>query len=558
MPRLACIALVLCVAVCTAPAPVPRGGSRGAPSDSAPPTPAPAAPRDPVAVAPEPRPFALLARFGAPADGKVLTAADRHADRFEFSADGRRMLASGGGTAQTWELPHGRPLASFPIISESSLSGPSRVALSPDGKWVIASSPFDMRTVVRDAQTGAVANERQQEDKLLAGFDGPQRVWVRNHRNGDLISFPLPDGPAGRSVTPPTPYSLPLSSPDGHWLVSSAGRDALRVRDGRVADPTWVELESYRDQPMGACGRVPPACAIPVRFSPDGRFLLTYWRGFHLWNLSDRAPRAVRLTEVRDHTRWHPDAAFSPDGRRLLAVVPDRADWARPGYVGSVRVWETATGSEAFRFDPPGGATGCALTPDGRRLVVAHPDATFSVWDYRALEARAVGTAGDAWERLASRDAKAGLAAVHSLVADPSAVALLRDRFRPADPARVARLISELGGDDYPTREAAERALAALGERAEAGLHRAAVGSESPEVRGRAARLLGPLTGSHGAARVRAGRAVEALERLGTPAAADLLAEWAKDGPARLAAEAGAAAARLAGGACTPRPDSEQ
>jgi hypothetical protein len=501
-----------------------------------------AMPRESLEPAPEPRPSALLAQFGEPRSPNPGGSAPT--DRFDFSADGRRMLASGGGTVRTWDVPNGRLLASFPVPPADTFSGPARAAISPDGRWALTSSTYDMRTVVRDAETGQVAGDPQRyKEKLLAGLDGTNRAWMWDRYGLDLTSYLLPGGPAGRTMTPPPGFLL--FSPDSRWLVSSADRDALRIRDTRARDSGWVELESYRDQPLPACGRVPPACAVPVRFSPDGRFLLTWWRGFNLWHITERPLRVVRLTEVRDHTRFYPDATFSPDGRRLAAVEAGEIYSAQPGRKGSVRVWETASGSEAFRFDPPGGATGCAFTPDGKRLIVAHPDTTFSVWDYATLEARAVRAQGDVWERLTSREGKTGLGAIDALVADPTAVPYLRDRFRPADAELVARLIAELGDEDFPTREAAEKGLAALGERAEKALFEAVTTSPSPEVRGRANRLLAPISGPHSTARLRAGRAVEALERIGTPAAKELLSEWTERGPA-LAAEANAALGRLA------------
>ncbi|WP_439621843.1 WD40 repeat domain-containing protein [Gemmata sp.] len=506
--------------------------------------------------------------FTASPGGKVLAVADGHsvrlfdvatgkpllpdldgaahpADRIRLSADGTRMLAAGGAMMRTWDVPRGRLLASAPITPGADLWGPSSVALSPDGRWAITSATFNMNTVVHDAATGQVANgPKQHKEWLLVGLDGRDRVWLVNRHTGDVASHPLPNGPAAPAV--PALSGSCFASPDGRWFVSSRSRDALRVRDTRAANAGWVELESYRGEGFPACGRVPPACATPPGFSPDGRYLATWWRGLNLWHLSGGEHRVVRLTTVRDQTRWCPDATFSPDGRRVAAVIDGDRDWPREGRPGTVRVWETATGSEAFRFDAPGGATGCAFTPDGTRLVVAHPDTTFSVWDYRALESRAVRAAGDTWARLASRDARVGLAAVDALIADPGALTLLRERFRQADAGRVAQLIAGLGDEDFATREAAERALAALGERAERELSREAAESPVPEVRARAARLLGPISGPLGAARLRAVRAVEATERIGTPAARDLLVEWVKEGGPALASEAAAALARLA------------
>src|SRR5262249_26436048 len=133
--------------------------------------------------------------FVASADGMLLAVASGHsvrlydtkghpilpdldrfppkpADRFSFSADGRRMLTSGGMIVQTWELPSSRLLASFPVSPGGAFGGSGRAALSPDGRWAIHSSRFDMRLVVRDAETGQVVGDpARQENKLLAGLD---------------------------------------------------------------------------------------------------------------------------------------------------------------------------------------------------------------------------------------------------------------------------------------------------------------------------------------------------------------------------------------------------
>ncbi|HUR52686.1 MAG TPA: hypothetical protein VMZ71_01020, partial [Gemmataceae bacterium] len=512
------------------------------------------------------RPFKKLeyyAWYVASADGKVVAMTDGHsvrlldakgepllpgvarsapdpAERIDFSADGRRMIATGGRSVQVWDLPNGRPLASAAVPPSEDYSGPPRIALSTDGRWAITSSPYDVKVIVRDAETGKVAGAgAKDENRMLAGFDGPGRVWSRNHLTGDLVSHALPDGPAGRKVTPPAKYGFPLSSSDGRWLVMSGARHSLSIFDTR-ADAGWVELESYRNEPMPACGRVPPGCAVPLRFSPDGRFLVTWWRGFCLWYLGERTPRVTPLTTVRDQNWWYPDAVFSHDGRRLAAVVREK------GAPGSVRVWETASGAEAFRFDPPGGATGCGLTPDGKRLVVAHPDTTFSVWDFPAVESRGVRPGGHSWDRLGNREASVGLGAVHALVADPDAVAHLKAWFAPPDAATVTRLVADLDADDFATREEASKGLAALGEHAEGALREAVAKSPLAEVRRRAGRLLDAITGPGSVARLRAVRAAEALERIGTPAARELLSQWVKNyNGAALAAEAATALARF-------------
>jgi hypothetical protein len=127
-----------------------------------------------------------------------------------------------------------------------------------------------------------------------------------------------------------------------------------------------------------------------------------------------------------------------------------------------LHVGETATLAEVFRLTLPDGVTAFGVTPDGKRLVLAHNDATLTVhpWDWTTFEpaggAKMPVTADAIWDRLAHPDPKVGLAAVRALTADPkAALPLLAERLRPADPARVATLIEPLASDEFTGRERA-------------------------------------------------------------------------------------------------------
>src|SRR5205085_1508061 len=91
------------------------------------------------------------------------------------------------------------------------------------------------------------------------------------------------------------------------------------------------------------------------------------------------------------------------------------------------------------------------------------------------------GEAADAWADLAGSDYAKVRRAIERLAAAPAqAVPHLRERLQPApaaDAQRVARLIEELGSDDFDTREAAFRALQAQGEPAEPALRQALKGA---------------------------------------------------------------------------------
>jgi WD40 repeat protein len=506
--------------------------------------------------------------YAASADGKVLAIAcghsvrlfdpatgkslhpdlDRHpadpVSRFQLSADGTRFLTDGGRSAQTWDLPAGRLLASFDGYGR--WPGALLPGLSPDGRRVAGG-----RLSVWDAETGAVVipepkvTDDDKSSPAVIGFAGNDRFWVGDYRANTLAVVARPDGKIDPKGTARFWGQFFATSPDGRRIAAS-GHGAMAVR-GTDPSERWVEVESYLDRlSKQRCGLSPPDCAIPVRFSPDSRLLLTWDNGHVLWDLG-RSPIRLGRLSVGYAKEWQRrDAVFSPDSRRIAAVVSER------GGAAWIVVWETASASEVFRWSVPGGATACAFTPDGRRLLVAHPDTTLSVWDLAEIEAKEVGADAvtkEAWDHLASPDGRIGFRAVRSLTVAPEiTLPILREGFRPPDPAKVARLIAELENEDFEVREKATEALAALGVMVEARLRAAAAGSDSQEVRDRADKVLRSLRpGSPAPTRLRAIRAVEVLERAGTAEAKELLAKWAKDHPGTiLGAEAKAAAGRLA------------
>jgi tetratricopeptide (TPR) repeat protein len=106
-----------------------------------------------------------------------------------------------------------------------------------------------------------------------------------------------------------------------------------------------------------------------VEFSPDGRWLVTAGSDqARVWEAATGQPLSppLKLQGVMHH------AAFSPDGRRVIATSLD----------GAARVWEAATGQPV---SPPlqhqSAVWQAAFSPDGRRVVTASADWTARVWD---------------------------------------------------------------------------------------------------------------------------------------------------------------------------------
>ena len=128
------------------------------------------------------------------------------------------------------------------------------------------------------------------------------------------------------------------------------------------------------------------------------------------------------------------------------------------------------------------------------------------------------------------------------------AVALLRDHLRPIPAVRehtVQRLLRELDSGEFATREKAASDLNEIADRAEPLLRKALAKKPSAEAKRRIERAL-EAAGPGAPARLREMRAVEVLERVGTPEARKLLDQLAEGAEgAYLTREAKAAIARM-------------
>ncbi len=179
--------------------------------------------------------------------------------------------------------------------------------------------------------------------------------------------------------------------------------------------------------------------------------------------------------------------------------------------------------------------TGVSLDDDGSRLVTSHTDGTCVVWHVAKWtegklrpKAAAKIDRRTPWERLADPDAAAAQKGIATLLANPEeAVKVFEKELKPAVAPKdgdVKRWIEELGSADFATRTAATKALAAVADHADAKLQAALKDSTNAEQLQRLESLI-EKAGSVASdtARLRQVRAVEVLERIGTPEAKRLL-----------------------------------
>jgi hypothetical protein len=156
------------------------------------------------------------------------------------------------------------------------------------------------------------------------------------------------------------------------------------------------------------------------------------------------------------------------------------------------------------------------------------------------------------WRDLAGDDALRAYQTVLELAGTPRlSVPFLREHLHPAPPVdaqRIARLLADLDSNRFAVREQAAGELEALGDLAAPALRRLLAGKPPLEQRRRGEAVLVKIDGPvRKPETLRAVRAVEVLEWVGTPEARRVLESVAAGAPeARLTQEAQASLERLA------------
>jgi WD40 repeat protein len=293
-----------------------------------------------------------------------------------------------------------------------------------------------------------------------------------------------------------------------------------------------------------------------ITYSPDGRSLLIGVVNALLWIPDAATGAGHHLIPIgNDNTLGQP-MAFSPDGRTFATVRQQFPP--RGGVESKILIWETA--SHSPRMELPGHFTtisSLTFSPDGKTLASTAHDTTALLWDVTRLKGDTAP--GDKlepkelnalWNLLDDQNAEEAFRAIVRLGGSPSeALALLKEHVKPADDSgrptkeQIINWIKQLDDDDFQIREKAGDALVGAGKLAQPEMTKALEGSLSIEARTRIQTILEKISTDAGArANLRPLRAVEALERIGTPEARDIIKKLADGKPEAALTEAAKAA----------------
>jgi WD40 repeat protein len=441
-----------------------------------------------------------------------------------FTRGGSALVSTNGRELRRWDVVAAKETGRWQLNKDDSRV--PLMSLSADGQVLAVAEGKGTTITLYDTLTGKLLREVEipagKNGVPLVAPDGRRVALVGHDDPASLILYDVNTGKEVRRLkSDHDVMKAAVFTPDGRTLIT--GGDRLIVLELSTGKPR-LEIPG-----LAATGA--PRADQDLTVSPDSRMLAVI-RGETVALVRLGTGRVMGRCE--GHAREVTAQAFSPDGK--LLVTGDQN--------GDIRLWEAATGKAL------GSLTGhqdritqVVFSRDGKMLATGSDDHTALIWD--VVEAMRVARqrqkeAADArpleeamWSDLASEDGVPAGAVIQTLLTSPEqAVVFLKVRLKPAaplDPKLLARLITDLESSEFEARDKATKELAKLGDRAEVALRKALEGEPSPELRKRVEGLLEQIEQSSKTPdQLRAARAVEMLEQIGTPAARAVLEELAR------------------------------
>jgi WD40 repeat protein len=438
-----------------------------------------------------------------------------------FLGDGKHLVSFGGDARLVaWEVATGREVDQHRGLPFN----PNSMTGSPDGKGVqgfgydrslhvwrpgtgLETVPLDLNAATNFHSAVSADGRRV---AMVSGLDRKLRLYERGgkDREGRVLTTAL-------NVW----FNLLVFTPDGRRLAVTTSDGAVRV---------WDCTTAREVRTLGADDEGPrPGHASRLMISADGRSLLLAQTDneLHLWEVASGRER-LQLPGV-------------PGGLGAVAWSADGRLVARGSREGTVHVFEAAGGKELAKWEGKQGfVQSLAFSPDGRLLASGGGNGTILVWEVPE-GGKSSATLSDTqraalWADLIDADAGRAYRAIVTLSEAPGpALALIKERLKPRpvppDAKRLEKLVGQLDSDLFAEREKASQELAEAGAAAEDVLRKALDKEASTEVRVRVRDLLERIT-KNGVApeRLRSLRVIEVLERIGTPAARQVLADFAR------------------------------
>jgi WD40 repeat protein len=275
---------------------------------------------------------------------------DHEADALNgvYSHDGRWLATLDGKRLRLWEAGTSKQLNLF-TLDDDGLS----LAFSPDDHRLLTVSNNAVQTW--DPTTHIKIADRRYDNGLSNNtILSPDAMWLASSESSEVFIWEVETGKLSRTVTTEQPVTSMVFSPNGRFLLTSVGGQAMTgpidpgaqlwdITTGkelaRHPHETWVEA---------------------IAFSNNSRFVATgSGATIQVWNTAN-GQKVATLThpDAGDIDRRTASLAFAADGR-----------WLAGGAGSNVHVWEVATRHEVARL--PGAEGVVTFSTDGSQLLTA-------------------------------------------------------------------------------------------------------------------------------------------------------------------------------------------
>jgi hypothetical protein len=487
------------------------------------------------------------------------------------------VVGLGGGTGlqpeDSGETPH-LPAGAIRQLDEVRLLNAGHVltvAFSPDGKSLAVGS-WDGTVKLWDVATGKkirqLPEHRTPVTRVEYSSDG--KVLLSNGQDGTLGFWDTADGKQLRLLKDLPPISNFRLAPNGNFLATThrgnlqlwnmktekmqfqlSAKQQFNRLLGFTPDSGKMICLGYREQRMKIVFRdtetgkqmaesdtgkdnIIRGWLGPALSSTARRLLFNDWPDLFLYDLGTGRTRPAKPANKVS------SAAFSPNAKMFAFVESDEV----------IHVWETATLKERCRFQGrENGRIPLAFSPDGKILASGSTDNSVFLWDVTGIRtgriAREEPTAQDMqtlWTDLMSTDAARAYRAMSRMMAAPQwSLPFLKKNIQPSEtkiePRLMARLLEDLGNEQFPVRKKALDDLGKMGAPAEPFLQKALAKTPILEVRRRLQQLLARIDEERfnpSAADLRIIRAIEVVESIDNPVAEKMLKQWGAGTPGPL------------------------
>jgi WD40 repeat protein len=503
-----------------------------------------------------------------------------------FTPDGGQIITKDSRITRTWDAGTCKESATRIIKLPATPGTPTVV--TPDGKYGVTVSRFATPAVAQNAKTrdaiifdattgkevGQIGLEVEitpmyrrplhisPDSKMLAVIAGDVQPKIELHE--------IPSGKLLKTVDA-GPGKV---GPGGRFGMS--GQKILFGGDSKVlafqasAGAAIVVLDIVTGKQIGALPAMEGSSPILSAFSPDGRALLLENSDgtvtlIELATGTARCTYGAKLPAAKDPLDDLPLGGFgAPGGSNIdrskvrVAISPDCKLLALSGQDGLIHMVDIQSAKELTVLKGHRVAVNAlAFSPSGKLLASASDDTTALLWDVTKIgrpalpaKAPAAGELEKWWQALADNDAAKAFAAMGQFASSPKeAVAWIKTQVQPATPLdlkHTQELLKELDHEQFKVREKVTAELLKLGEQLVPLLDKALADNPTVESLRRLEDLRGKLTAFVMAGdRLRAFRAVEVLERIGTSESRQVLQALADGAPgAQLTTSAQAALKR--------------